>query len=342
MIYMSLSVPHAKRIPKWKIEEVEYLTRLFKEYPVFAIADLTGFPTNQLQKLRKKLHKKMVFRVSKNRLILRALKNAGIDPSKIEPYLTGQNLLIFTKMNVFELGLLLDKYRAQTYYKPGEVTDKEIIIPAGNTGLAPGPILSTFSKLKIPTRVQGNAIVIAKDTRVAKPGDVVSEELASLLQRLGIALKEVKIKVKIAYEDGIVFPGDQIVLNIDEYQNQLMHAHLDALKLGSEIAWPVPEVLELSVMKAIRQAYGLAAEAGFVTPETAEYVFRQAIMKALALAAEVSKHAPELGLEVPTIQPAKEEEKKEEEKAEEEEEEEEEKETVSEEELAEGLGALFG
>ncbi len=337
---MSMSVPRAKRIPQWKIEEVEYLTKLFKQYPVFAVADLTGFPTNQLQKLRKKLHKKIVMRVSKNKLILRAMRNAGIDTSKIEHYLTGQNLLLFTTLNAFELGLLLDKHRAQTYYKPGEVTDKEIVIPAGNTGLSPGPILSTFSKLRIPTRVQGNSIVIAKDTVVAKPGDVISEELASLLQRLGIALKEVKLKVKFAYDGGVIIPGDQLVLNLEEYEKNLMNAHLDALKLGSEIAWPVPEILELSLTKAVRQALALAAEAGFVTPDTAEYVFRQAIMKALALAAEVSKYAPDLGLEVPTVKPAKE--KKEEEKKEEEEKTEEEQETVSEEELAEGLGALFG
>jgi large subunit ribosomal protein L10 len=76
---MSVSVPRAKRIPQWKIEEVEYLTKLFRRYPVFAIADLTGFPTSQLQMLRKKLHKKVIIRVSKNKLILRALRNAGID-----------------------------------------------------------------------------------------------------------------------------------------------------------------------------------------------------------------------------------------------------------------------
>ncbi len=338
---MSISVPRAKRIPRWKMEEVEYLAKLFKQYSVFAIADLTGFPTSQLQRLRKKLYKKVVMRVSKNKLILRAMRNAGIDTSKLEKYLTGQNMIMFTDLNAFELGMLLDKYRANVYYKPGEVTDKEIVIPAGNTGLSPGPILSTFSKLKIPTRVQGNAIVVAKDTVVAKPGDIVSEELASLLQRLGIALKEVKIKVKIAYDNGVIIPGDQLVLDLEEYERDLMNAHLDALKLGSEIAWPVPKVLELSLTKAIRQAYMLAAEAGYVTPDTAEYVFRQAIMKALALAAEVSKYAPELGLEEALPKPEKREEGKEEEE-EEAVEEEEEKEEVSEEELAEGLGALFG
>ncbi len=335
------SVPRAKRIPQWKIEEVEYLTKLFKTYPVFAIADLTGFPTNQLQKLRKKLGKKIVFRVSKNKLILRALKAAGFDTSKFEDILTGQNILLFTNLNAFELGLLLEKHKAKTFYKPGEIAQQEIIVPEGNTGLSPGPILSTFSKLKIPVRVQGNSIVITRDTKVAKPGDVISEELASLLQRLGIALKEVKIKVKVAYDGGVIIPGDQLILNIDEYMEMIRSAHVDALKIGAEIAWPVPEVLELSLIKAYREALALAAEAGYVTSDTAEYVFRTAIAKALALALEVSKYAPELGLEVPSITPAPTtEEKKEEEKPAEEEEEKEE--TVSEEELAEGLGALFG
>ncbi|ADI32470.1 50S ribosomal protein L10 [Staphylothermus hellenicus] len=333
------AVPRAKRIPQWKIEEVKYLTNLFKSYPVFVIADLTGFPTNQLQKLRKKLSKKVLFRVSKNKLILRALKNAGIDTSKFEEILTGQNLLMFTHMNAFELSLLLDKYKAKTYYKPGEIAQQEIVIPEGNTGLSPGPILSTFSKLKIPTRIQGNSIVITRDTVVAKPGDTISEELASLLQRLDIALKEVKINIKAAYDHGIIISGDQLVLDLEEYKNMVMNAHLDALKIGSEIAWPVPEILELSLNKAFRQALALAAEAGYITPDTAEYVFRTAVMKALALAAEISKYAPDLGLEVPTMQPTTPPEKKEEEKKEEEEEEEE---TVSEEELAEGLGALFG
>ncbi len=333
------AVPRAKRIPRWKIEEVEYLTKLFKTYPVFAIADLTGFPTSQLQKLRKKLAGKVLFRVSKNKLILRALKNAGFDVNKFEELLTGQNLLLFTRMNAFELGMLLEKYKGTTYYRPGEIAQQEIVIPEGNTGLSPGPILSTFSKLKIPTRIQGNSIVVTKDTVVARPGDVISEELASLLQRLGIALKEVKIRVKVAYDNGILIPGDKLVLNIDEYIENLRNAYLDAIKIGVEIAWPVPEILELTISRAYREALILAAETGFITPETVEYVFRTAILKAMALATEVAKHAPELGLEVTTTRPKPSGEEKEEKT---EAEEEEGEETVGEEELAEGLGALFG
>ncbi len=335
------AVPHAKRIPEWKIREVEELTRLFKKYKVFAIADLTGLPTSQLQRIRKKLRKKVVFKVSKNTLVKRALRNAGIEDEALFEILQGQNLLLFTDLNPFELNLLLEKYKGTAPYKPGEIADREIIIPSGNTGLSPGPILSTFSKLKIPIKVQGNSIWITKDVKVAKPGDVISEDLASLLQRLGIELKEVKVRIKLAYDDGLLIPGEKLALDLAEYEEKLRRAYLEALNLGVEIVWPEPEIVELAIQRAFRRATALAAEAGFVTPETAEHVFRVAIAKAYALAAEVSKYAPELKLEVPVAVPAAApagEEEKKEEAAEEEEKEE----AVSEEELAEGLGALFG
>ncbi|OYT39765.1 MAG: 50S ribosomal protein L10 [Desulfurococcales archaeon ex4484_58] len=338
---MSVSVvPRAKRIPKWKIEEVEYLTKLFKTYPVFVIADLTGYPTNQLQRLRKKLDKKVVFRVSKNKLIMLAMKKAGIDTSKFEEILTGQNLLMFTNMNAFELADLIDKLRSKTYYKPGDIADQEIVIPAGDTGLPAGPILSTFGKLKIPTRVQGNTITVARDTVVAKPGDKISEELASLLQKLNMPLKEVRLHIKVAYDNGILIPGDQLALNIDEYRESLLKAHLEALSVGVEISWPEPEIIELSISKAARQALMLAIESAFITPETIEHVIRSAHMKAYLLATELAKQGVDLGVTI--VKPVTTEEKKEEKPEKEKSEEEEGKEAVSEEELAEGLGALFG
>ncbi len=336
---MLRSVPHAKRIPEWKIREVEELARLFKHYKVFAIADLTGFPTSQLQRIRKKLMKKAVFHVSKNTLVKRALKKAGIDNEELFNALQGQNLLVFTNLNPFELSLLFEKYKGTAPYKPGEIADKEIIIPSGNTGLSPGPILSTFSKLRIPIKVQGNSIWITKDVKVASPGDVISEDLASLLQRLGIELKEVKIKIKLAYDEGLIIPGEKLHIDLDEYTEMVRKAYLEAISIGAEIAWPEPKILEISIQRAFRRAAALAAEAGFITPETAELVFRIALAKAYALAAEVSKYAPELKLEIPrapAAAPAGEEEKKEEA------EEEEKEEAVSEEELAEGLESLFG
>jgi len=335
---MASTVPRAKRIPKWKIEEVEYLTKLFKEYPVFLIADLQGYPTNQLQKLRKKLSKKVVFRVSKNKLILLAMKKAGIDTSKFEKILTGQNLLMFTKMNAFELAYLLEQQRAYTYYKPGDIADKEIVIPEGDTGIPPGPMLSVFGKLKIPTRVQGNSIVVTRDTVVAKPGDEISVDLASLLQKLDLPLKEVVLKIKAAYDHGVFIPGDKLKLDLKEYEDLISKAEREAFALGVEIAWPEPKILERALVKAFREARAVAIESAFITPDTVEDIIKSAHMKAYVLAAELTKQGVDLGIQIAAPLAKKEkEEKKEEEKKEEEK-----KEGVGEEELAEGLGAIFG
>ncbi len=339
MSLITKRVPRASRIPEWKIREVEELVDLIKKHKVIGLAYLEGLPTAQLQQIRKRLLKKVVFRVTKNTLMKLALKKAGIENEELFKLLEGQNLIMFTNLNPFELALLLEEQKTYTYFKPGDITDQEIIIPAGNTGLSPGPILSTFSKLKIPVRMQANSIWVAKDTRVAKPGDRISEELASLLQKLGIALKEVRIRVKAVYEDGLIIPGDQLILDLDEYRDNIARAYLNALTLGAEIAWDVPEALELAIKKAYMRALALSAETGYITPENAEYVLTKAIAKALALAAAIAQEAPELGLEVKITVPAK---PVEEEKKEEEVEEEEEKEELTEEDLSAGLGALFG
>ncbi|MCY0868859.1 MAG: 50S ribosomal protein L10 [Desulfurococcus sp.] len=327
-----------RELPEWKVKLVDELAEQARRYRTILIADVTGIPASHIQMLRKKLHGKAVLKVVKPKLLGIALRKAGIDSSLFEGHLTGQLLAIFTDLNPFELTLMMDKLVTRTYFKPGEKTPVDIVIPEGNTGIPPGPMLSVFGKLKIPTKVQGNVIYVAKDTTVAKSGDVVSSELASLLQKLGLALKEIKLRPKLAY-DGILIPGDKLILNLKEYEDEVASAHLDALKIAVEIALPDPAVLPLTISRAHRQAVALAVEAGFTTPETIEAVLLAAIAKANALAAEVARLSPELGIEVkqaPATPAASttSSEKKGEEK--------EESKELSEEALSEGFSALFG
>ncbi len=329
----------ARRIPKWKIEEVEELVELIKSYKVIALADLTKIPTKQLQVIRKNLRDKVVFRVTKNTLFKLAAEKAGLKNfDEFKKYLEGSNLFLFTNINPFELLLLLEKYKARAPAKPGDIAPTEIVIPAGSTGIPPGPMLSVFGRLKIPTRVQGGSIWVSKDTVVAKPGDKITPELASILQKLGIEPIEIKLQLKAAYDEGLIIPKDKLVIDLEEYKNDIIKAYQDALKIGMEVAYPEPSILELSLTKAYINALLLAVEALIITPETVELILSKAEAQAKALAAILSQKAPELGLEVetPIAQPAAEEEKKEEK------EEEEKKETISEEDIAAGLGALFG
>ncbi len=344
-----MALARQRRIPEWKIQEVNELAELIRKYPVILIADLMKVPASRLQKIKKKVREmfgdRVVMRVAKNTLFRIAMKKAGLDPTPLEEYLTGTNMFIFTDMNPFELAMALDKIKVTAPAKPGMVVESEVVLPAGDTGLRPGPIMSVFGKLRVPIRVQKGTIWIAKETVVAKPGDTISMELASLLQKLGIEPIVVKLKLKAAYDRGVVIPGSELILDINKYREELTRAVTEALWVGVEIGYPDPNVMRLALPVAVRRALMVAAEAGYVTPETAQHVIGLAVARAMAVVAALGDKARELGIEVaPAAAPAAgapaeaEEKKKEEEKKEEEKKEE----GLSEEQLAAGLESLFG
>ena len=341
---MSMKALHARKgreIPEWKKRVVAELEELFRKYPVVGIADLTGMPTAQLQQIRKKFRKQIYFKVAKKRLILLAAERAGIDKEKLAQYLTGSTMLLFTDMNPFKLARMIESEKVPVPAKPGQVTDREIVIPEGDTGITPGPMLGVFGKLRIPYEIRRGTVYVKKDTVVAKPGDVISEELAGLLQQLGIMPFEVGLKLTAVYDRGVFIPREELLVDLEQFKADVLEAAREALGLAAEIVFaPIPEAVEAAIAKAHAAVAAIAGETGFLTPDVAEYAIGRAAGEALALIAALGDKAKELGIEevpVAAPAPAAEAEEAKEEKKEEEEEEKEEKVDVG-----EGLGGLFG
>ena len=67
---MSEIKPH---ISAWKKDEVKDIVKLFNEYPVAGIIDMQNLPALQFMKIRKQLKDKMYTKVTKRRLILKAI-----------------------------------------------------------------------------------------------------------------------------------------------------------------------------------------------------------------------------------------------------------------------------
>jgi len=341
---VSMEQLHARKhreIPEWKKRVVAELEELFKRYPVVGIADLTGMPTAQLQQIRKKFRKQIYFKVAKKRLILLAAERAGIKKSLLEPYLTGSTMLLFTDMNPFKLARLIESEKVPVPAKPGQVTDREIVIPEGDTGITPGPMLGVFGKLRIPYEIRKGTVYVKKDTVVAKPGDVISEELAGLLQQLGIMPFEVGLKLTAVYDRGVIIPREELLVDLEEFTAQVLEAAREALGLATEIVFAaIPEAVEAAAAAAERAVAAIVGETGFLTPDVAEYAIGRAASEALAVVAALGEKAKELGIEevpvaaAPAEAPAEEAGEKEEEK-----EEEEEQQEVD---IGEGLGGLFG
>ncbi len=337
-----------RRIPEEKKKIVEEASRLLKDYRTVVFIDLEGVPAPALVKLRKAFEGKGVLKLIKSTLLRKAIDIAKIPGAEeLKKYVEGSHIALFTNLNAFEVKLLLDKIEIPVRPRPGMVLDKDVVIPPMRTDLKPGPIMSLFGRFRIPTQVREGVIWIARETTVAKAGDTITPELISLLDKLGITPTSIKPRIKFAYDSGIVIRGEDLAIDLNEIRKQLMEAAGAALNVASEIVLPEPTVIELSIRKAFARASALATESGFVTKDTAEIVIRGVVSKAIALAAALVQRRPELSdfIQVsvapapvgaaPAQQPS-------EEKKEEREEEEKKEETVSEEQLAEGLAALFG
>lgn len=274
-----------------KADEVKELTSFLSQYNALGIASLQKVRAAQLQKLRKKLEKSAYFRVVKNSLIKRAVSEAkdkvGIE--NLEEYLTGPNLFLFTNLNPFKLVILLEKSRVKAKARAGDLAAFDVIVPAGNTGLAPGPIISQFTAVGLRTRIESGSVWVSKDTLVVKKGEAISTQLASLLSKLGIKPVEVGLSLRVVYDDGLILTEEELKVDLDEVRRSVEEAHQYAFNLTLEAAYPLPENISFLLRRGQQEAYSLALNAGVPNKDTVADLIRKANAEMLSLSKKLDE-----------------------------------------------------
>ena len=259
--------------PQKKLEMLQHIEELATKYDTVIVSKLHKVRAGQLMLLRKNFRGELVMVVAKNKIAALALRNAGLkNAEEFVSNLTGQNALIFTKMNPFKLYLSLEKSKVNLPARAGDIATSEIVVPSGSTGIPPGPVLSEFKDAGVQTRIEAGSIFVSRDSVVAHPGDVISPKLAGLLSRLAIKPIKAGLSIFMASAEGLLLLQKDIVIDLEQYRADVMRAANEALALALESAYVTPETLPLLIGKAFRGARGLASEAGYVTPETADSV----------------------------------------------------------------------
>jgi large subunit ribosomal protein L10 len=268
-----------------KADKVKELKELLSQYNAVGIASLQKVRSAQLQKLRQKLEKNANLRVVKNSLIMRAVSEtkdkAGLE--KLEEYLTGPNLFLFTNLNPFKLVILLEKSRVKAKARAGDVAAFDVTVPSGNTGLPPGPIISQFTAVGLRTRIESGSVYVNKDTLVVKEGEAISAQLASLLSKLGIKPVEAGLSLRVVYNDGAIITEEELTIDLGEFSRSIGEAHQYAFNLSLEAAIPLPENIGFLLTLAHQKAASLALNAGIINKDTIEDLIRKANMEMLSL-----------------------------------------------------------
>jgi large subunit ribosomal protein L10 len=209
------------KVLETKKQTMNEIMELIKSHEVVAAADLRKVKSFQIQGIRKKLRDKMQIKTVKTSIVKMAAEKLTQEKKNIIEFtslLTGPFSLIFTNMNPYHLIILLSKSKVKVHAKEGDVATEDITVPAGNTGLPPGPLISEFNDVGIQTRIEEGSILIAKDAVVANKGESVSGKLAQVLSRLGIKPMEAGLSLMAAYEDGTVMNADELILDLDQFK----------------------------------------------------------------------------------------------------------------------------
>ncbi|MBX5328544.1 MAG: 50S ribosomal protein L10 [Candidatus Bathyarchaeota archaeon] len=275
----------SQQILQEKISEVEQITQLVKKHKVIGIASLQKVRAAQLQELKKKLSDKAYMKVIKNTLMKLAIENCKEKPElkKIEEYLNGSNVYLMTDLNPFKLALLLERGKVRTTAKAGDIAAFDVIVPAGNTGQPPGPIISQLNAVGLPTRIEAGSVWINKDTLVVRKGEVISERLASVLSKLGIKPVEAGLSMKVVYDDGLVITAEQLRIDINSTKKTVEESHVDAFALSIAVTYPTKENVVVLLQLAHQKAYALSINAAVPTKDTIADLLRKAHAEMLSL-----------------------------------------------------------
>jgi large subunit ribosomal protein L10 len=267
-----------------KVLAIERVSALAKKRKVIAVVRIGKVRAAQIMGLKRSFRNQLDIIVAKNTLTSIALSKMNLpNADALLKELKGQNALILTDMNPFKLYLILQKGRVSLPARAGDVATEEIVIPAGNTGIPPGPVLSEFKEAKVSTKIESGSIFVNKDTVVAKPGGVISAPLAGLLSRLGLKPIKAGISVNLAYMDGLLFREKDIAIDPDEYLNELKASFAAALGLAVQQVYLTKESTPLVITKGFRNAKALAVAAGYISKDTAAAIIADSEVKAKAI-----------------------------------------------------------
>lgn len=176
-----------KRVSEKKLGIVKELSDLIKNKETFLIASIKNLPASQFQEISKKLRGKAVIKVPKKNLILRVLEESKNEKVReMKKYVEENTAILLSDMDSFDLALELLENKSFIGAKIGQEAPEDIEVSAGPTDLVPGPAISELGALGIQIQIEKGKISIKQSKIIVKKGEKISENAASIMNKLDI------------------------------------------------------------------------------------------------------------------------------------------------------------
>ncbi len=283
-----------------KKQAVDALVKSFGTYGVVAVVNLESLPAAQLQRLRISLGDDLLIVMCKKSVIRLAIasvkgKLKGIE--QLLDLLVGMPALLFTNQNPFKLANLLQKSKSKAPAKPGQTAPYDIVIPAGPTSFAPGPIISELAAVGIKAGVESGKIAVKVPSTIVREGEKIKPKVAEVMAKFSIQPMEIGLNLVAAYENGIIYGKKVLSIDPATYVSELVSAAMESRAVALHIGFPAAETIVLLITKSARQARHIAKEHGIMVPELAEELVGKAGLEAAAIGGMIKFPAPAVAAE---------------------------------------------
>lgn len=283
--------PVAKQMTREdKEKKVEEFKEWINEYPVVGILDMQNLPAKQLQQMKGDIKEFAKIKMSRKTLMDIALDQSDReDIEDLQDNNSTQPAFIFSERDPFRLYRLIQENKTSAAADGGEIAPNDIVIPEGDTGIGPGPMLGKFQSHGINVQVEDGTLHVQQEGTLVEKGEEITDEHAEILNQMGIEPLEIGLDLDIVYSEGDIFDAEDLDIDPDEYFNDFESGAGLAFNLAVNAGIVNETTADAVIGQASNKAENLATNAGLPEEETIEKSISLASSKAESLDQQIDE-----------------------------------------------------
>jgi large subunit ribosomal protein L10 len=268
-----------------KKEAAQKMAAEVKKREVIVLLNLSKTPDKLIQQIRKKLKDKhgAYFKIERLAVVKRALEQAGAPKPLFEDVNFPVAVIAATGISPYEISSMFMENMLSVAAKPGDKAPFEIVVPAGETDMPPGPALTQLKQAGLSVKVEKGKIAISSDSVLAKEGAVLTQEKVQALQMLGIRPFKVGLTIWKAFDGKLLFNADVLGLRADELAEGIRTALSQGFNLSINASYPTESNIAVLLTGAIRQGKDFGTNSGAYSDGSIMAVLAKAISQGNAL-----------------------------------------------------------
>jgi large subunit ribosomal protein L10 len=268
-----------------KKQDVEEMVKNLKDKKSIVLLNLSKTPDKLVQKIRKKLKDQSgaYFKISKLAVVKRALEAAKL-PSQLYSDVNFPVAVIGLKdISPYDVSSMFMDNMLSIAAKPGDISPFEIVIPAGETEMPPGPALTQLKQAGLNVKVDKGKIAIVSDSVLAKAGDKLTKEKVAALQMLNIKPFKVGLTIWKAFDGSTIFSAEVLGLSMEGIVSGLKEAVSQGFNVSINANYPTESNVSIILTNAIQQGRSVGINSGAYSEGVIGDILRRAISQGNAI-----------------------------------------------------------